>query len=52
MDKVSKNFLVGQPIFNQILKLLPKELIYRIILEMQSDRYYKSCFTWDLFCPT
>jgi hypothetical protein len=47
MNKSSEKNLVGQPIFNQILKLLPKEVINRIVLEEQSDRYYKSFSTWD-----
>ncbi|MDR2926730.1 MAG: DUF4372 domain-containing protein [Cytophagaceae bacterium] len=47
MDKSSNKNLVGQPIYNQILKLLPRELIDRIVLEEKSDRYYKSFSTWD-----
>jgi hypothetical protein len=47
MYKSSKKNLVGQPIFNQILKILPKEVISRIVLEAKSDRYYKSFSTWD-----
>jgi hypothetical protein len=47
MDKSSKKNLVGQPIFKQILNLIPREVINRVIKEEKSDRYYKSCFTWD-----
>jgi hypothetical protein len=47
MGKSSENNLVGQPIFNQILKILPSEVINRIVLEEKSDRYYKSFTTWD-----
>jgi hypothetical protein len=47
MCKSSKKKIVGQPIYNQILKLIPKALIYRVILEEKSDRYYKSFSTWD-----
>ncbi|MDR2980216.1 MAG: DUF4372 domain-containing protein [Bacteroidales bacterium] len=47
MDKSSKKNLVGQPIYNQILKILPGEVIERIVLEEKSDRYYKSFSTWD-----
>ena len=47
MDKSSNKNLVGQPIFNQILKLLPREVIECIVLEEKSDRYYKSFSTWD-----
>jgi hypothetical protein len=44
MDKSSNKNLVGQPIFNQILKILPREVIELIVLELKSDRYYKSFF--------
>jgi len=47
MDKSSEKKLVGQPIFNQILQILPREVIQRIVLEEKSDRYYKSFSTWD-----
>jgi hypothetical protein len=47
MSKSSENKLVGQPIYNQILKLLPREVINRVVLEEKSDRYYKSFSTWD-----
>jgi len=47
VDKSSNKNLVGQPIFNQILKLLPREVINCIVLEAKSDRYYKSFSTWD-----
>jgi hypothetical protein len=43
----SAHNLVGQPIFNQIFKIIPKEVINRIVLEQKSDRYYKSFSTWD-----
>jgi len=47
MDKGSKKNLVGQPIFKQLLKLLPREVIDRVILKQQSDRYYKALSTFD-----
>ena len=47
MGKSSKNNLVGQPIYSQILKILPREVIRGIVLEAKSDRYYKSFTTWD-----
>jgi hypothetical protein len=47
MDKSSEKNLVGQPIYNQILQIIPREVVERIILEMKSDRYYKSFTTWD-----
>ena len=47
MVKNSENNLVGQPIYNQILKILPREVINRIVLSEKSDRYYKSFSTYD-----
>ena len=47
MYKSSHKNLIGQPIFKQILKLLPREVIHRVTLEHKSDRYYKSFSTWD-----
>lgn len=47
MGKDSEKNLVGQPIFNQILQMLPGEVVDKIVLEEQSDRYYKSFSTWD-----
>lgn len=47
MDKVSEKKLVGQPIFNQILQILPREVIDKIVFQEKSDRYYKSFSTWD-----
>lgn len=40
----SKN-LVGQPILSQIIRLLPKEAISKIVQSHKADRYYKSCST-------
>ncbi|MDR2148672.1 MAG: IS4 family transposase [Tannerella sp.] len=47
MGKGNEKKLVGQPIFNQILQILPIEVINRIVLESKSDRYYKSFSTRD-----
>ena len=47
MDKSSEKKLVGQPIFKQILNLIPREVINRVVLQQKSDRYYKSFSTWD-----
>jgi hypothetical protein len=51
MNKSSEKKLVGQPVLNRILKLLPKEAINRVVFEAQSDRYYKSFSTWDVLAP-
>ncbi|MDL2309091.1 DUF4372 domain-containing protein, partial [Bacteroidales bacterium OttesenSCG-928-C03] len=42
MGKNSKKNLVGQPIFKQIIDLLPKELFDVLVHKHQSDKYYKS----------
>jgi hypothetical protein len=34
MDKSSKNFLVGQPIFKQILNLIPRAVINKVAHEV------------------
>ena len=40
-------FFTGQPIFNQILNLIPRATLQRIVREHQADRYYKSFKTYD-----
>ena len=47
MDKSSKKNLIGQPIFKQILNLIPRDVVNKVVLKHQSDRYYKSFSTWD-----
>ena len=43
---INKN-LVGQPIFKQVINLLPKDQFDLIVAQSGSDRYYKSFFSWD-----
>jgi len=43
---ISKN-LVGQPIFKQIIKILPREQFDLLVRQCGSDRYYKSFFSWE-----
>ena len=40
---ISKN-LVGQPIFKQIIKMLPREQFDLLVNQCGSDRYYKHFF--------
>jgi len=47
MDKNNKKILIGQPIFKQILNLIPKNVIDTIVFKMKSDRYCKSFSTFD-----
>lgn len=36
----------GQPTFAQLMRLVPRDLIARHVLECKSDRYYKKFTTW------
>ncbi|MGC9150552.1 MAG: DUF4372 domain-containing protein, partial [Microbacter sp.] len=47
MGKDSEKHLVGQPIFKQIIKMLPREQFDLLVNQCGSDRYYKSFFSWD-----
>jgi hypothetical protein len=44
MGKDSEKNLVGQPIFKQIIKILPRDKFDELVLRCKSDRYYKSFF--------
>jgi hypothetical protein len=46
-SKDSKKHLVGQPIFKQIIKIIPRDVFDLLVLHHKSDRYYKSLSTWD-----
>jgi hypothetical protein len=47
MCKDSKKTLIGQPIFKQILNLIPKSVVNRVVIKHQCDRYCKSFSTLD-----
>jgi hypothetical protein len=47
MCKDTQKNLVGQPIFSQIVKLLPKNKFKKLVKRYQSDRYYKTFFSWE-----
>ena len=47
MGKDTTKNLVGQPIFKQIIKILPRDQFDQIVNQLNSDRYYKSFFSWD-----
>ncbi len=47
MGKDTTKHLVGQPIFKQIMKILPREQFDLLVKQCDSDRYYKSFFSWD-----
>jgi hypothetical protein len=42
-------FFTGQPVFNQILQLVPRNIISTITKQYQSDRYYKRFKTYEHF---
>ena len=46
MDKNTQIKFVGQPIFNQLLKLIDKADFYKIVREKNSDYYYKAFKSW------
>ena len=47
MSKNTTKNLVGQPIFKQIIKILPKDKFDLLVNQLQTDRYYKTFFSWD-----
>jgi len=47
MCKDSKKNLIGQPIFKQVLNLIPREVVDKVVFEQRSDHYCKSFSTWD-----
>ncbi|MDR2972980.1 MAG: IS4 family transposase [Bacteroidales bacterium] len=46
MCKSNKN-LVGQPIFKQIVKIIPRDVFNVLVNRCQSDKYYKTFFSWE-----
>jgi len=47
MGKDTTKNLVGQPIFKQVIKILPREQFDLLVRQCGSDRYYKSFFSWE-----
>ena len=47
MSKNTTKNLIGQPIFKQILKILPKDKFDLLVNQLQTDRYYKTFFSWE-----
>lgn len=39
-------FFTGQPTFSQLIKVIPKGIVFRCISEVNADRYYKKFNTW------
>lgn len=44
--KNTKNNLVGQPIFKQLLDFIPRNKFDGLVIKHQSDRYYKTFDSW------
>jgi Domain of unknown function (DUF4372)/Transposase DDE domain len=40
-------FFTGQPIFNQLLQLIPKHIVRDVVRQHQADRYYKRFKTYE-----
>jgi len=47
MGKDSTKNLVGQPIFKQIITMIPRDKFNELVIRCKSDRYYKTCFSWE-----
>jgi hypothetical protein len=47
MGKDKSKNLVGQPLFKQIIKMLPKDEFDLLVSKCGSDRYYKTFFSWE-----
>jgi hypothetical protein len=43
------NLFTGQPIFNQMLSLVPRSIFNRLVKKHQTNRYYKKFHTYDHF---
>lgn len=46
MNKNNSKNLVGQPIFAQVLGYIPKKKMQDIVIDLESDRYYKKIHTF------
>ena len=49
MSKDNSKNLVGQPIFKQIIDLIPRAKFNDLVIRLASDRYYKTFFSWEQF---
>ena len=47
MGKDNKKHLVGQPVFKQIIKMIPRDKFNELVINCKSDRYYKTLFSWE-----
>jgi hypothetical protein len=47
MCKDTTKNLTGQPIFKQIIKMIPKDRFDTLVRRQKADRYYKAFFSWE-----
>src|SRR5215469_13210733 len=47
MGKDSKKHLVGQPVFKQIVQVIPRDKFDYLVKQTASDKYYKTFSSWD-----
>jgi Transposase DDE domain. len=47
MGKDSNKNLVGQPVFKQIIKMIPKDKFDELVVKRKSDKYYKTFFSYE-----
>ena len=47
MGKDNTKNLVGQPIFKQIIKMIPKDRFDALVVQQKSDKGYRTFFTWE-----
>ncbi len=47
MGKDTTKNLVGQPVFKQVMKILPRDQFDLLVNQSGSDRHYKSFFSWE-----
>jgi len=43
----SNKYLVGQPIYKQIIDLIPRGKFNALTIELETDKYYKAFYSWD-----
>ena len=47
MGKDTSKNLVGQPVFKQLIKMLPREQFDLLVQQQGGDRYYKTFYSWE-----
>jgi hypothetical protein len=47
VGKNTEKHLVGQPLFKQIIKLIPRDKFTELVIQRKTDRYYKTFFSWE-----